>query len=244
MTPSVGSRCHRPDIFKAKLTKRTLKWNNLDESGHLATATTANFNTIGEIWLADRGLVSWSLRKKVALNALIICMIMIISNVCPKAVPDLCPPYYLLDIQIPICGKSFWMATKCCLKYYYEIFTDHIFSVFETAWPSQTNGLCFVCLFWVTRAFFWTWAGCVARGIIILKHPVHVQQGWQMILNVIYDKCMGVQNPFFSSQCIWCSNVIMQTLSTNLLPIVIISDIKCIIRLYAWFLPGIRSQLW
>lgn len=77
-----------------------------------------------------------------------------ISNVCPKAMPDFRPSVLLADIQISICGKGFWMPVKYPLKYYHEIFTDHIFSVFETAWLSQTFGLCFVCLFWVTRAFF------------------------------------------------------------------------------------------
>lgn len=50
-----------------------------------------------------------------------------ISNVCPKAMPDFRPSVLLADIQIPICGKGFWMPVKCCLNYYHEIFRDHIF---------------------------------------------------------------------------------------------------------------------
>lgn len=54
----------------------------------------------------------------------------------------------------------------------------------------------------------------MARGIIILKHPVHVQQGSRMILNAIYDKCMGVQNLFFPP--VYLQNFEMQSLSKTL----------------------------
>lgn len=165
-----------------------------------------------------------------------------ISNVCPKAMPDFRPSVLLADIQIPICGKGFWMPVKYCLKYYHEIFTDHIFSVFETAWLSQTFGLCFVCLFWVTRAFFGleldVWQGALLYwNIRCMCNRDHEWYLMQFMTNA------WVSKTFFFHQCIYrilkcnrCQRLYFTSSDQQWY--------KIYYTLVHWFLTGIRWQLW
>lgn len=171
----------------------------------------ARFDSGTKAWLVDACGRKW--RWMLWLSAWL--WSMDISNVCPKAMPDFRPSVLLADIQIPICGKGFSMPVKCCLNYYHEIFRDHIFFCVWNCMTVSDNRFV-LCLFVLSyKSIFWTWAGCVARGIIILKHPVHAQQGSRIILNAIYDKCMGVQNLFFFPP-VYLQNFEMQSLSNTL----------------------------
>lgn len=153
-----------------------------------------------------------------------------ISNVCPKAMPDFCPSVLLADIQIPICGKGFWMPVKCCLNYYHEIFRDHIFFCVWNCMTLSDNR--FLDLSWMCGKghYYIEKSSACATGITNNT----LCNLWQM---------HGCPKPFFFHQCIYrilkC-NRCQRLYFTS-------SDQQCYKIYYTpvhWFLTGSRWQLW
>lgn len=137
-----------------------------------------------------------------------------------------------------VSGCLLSVASNIIMKYLQTIF----FSVFETAWLSQTIGLCFVCLFSVTRALFGLeldlWRGALLYwNVQCMCNRDHEWYLMQFMTNA------WVSKTFFFHQCIYrilkcnrCQRLYFTSSDQQWY--------KIYYTLVHWFLTGIRWQLW